>query len=769
MSRRALIPMLLILAPAAALAAGSVHIERVDAGEFPTIRIGMAFAGATMARTPVPADLKLFEDDHQVRDFQLAVDPEPLYIALVLDRSGSMEPAMEDLKRAATTFIDQLPPGAKLEILAFSDDVTHLQTLTADRRVLCAAVDRLGAHGATALYDAIGEGLETLSSTGPGRRVLIAFTDGRDQNAAGNAAQSRLSAKEVASRARQKGVPLYLVGLGDQVQTGLLTKLAQVSRGRYCHAPSRTDLLEIYRDIARMLQASFMATYQTPRPARDGKRRNLKLQSLAQEFPGIATGDYTAPSVPAEAGHAPLAAGPVPAGPVAVGTVKVGPVMAGPVPVGPVKVGPGAGSAASLDPGALDRATVAGGVSVRAGQVRAIPPGALDPFALGLFTLDRLVSTGHADIDAYDATRGPYKGQKEAMPSGPGCEIRSNGSVIMEGIGTIHGTVIARSDLSMTGSNRIKGRAVVGRNVTLGGTSDIHGDVMAGGTLSKTGSNDVKGTVTTMASVEIPVVTLPAINLGDLATSNDNAGLVPNDYLDEATPPNCKMDRTDTVTMASGVYCFHDLEISGSIDVVPQGPVMVFVTGALSFSGTANINRGGLPANLVIYCTGTDPAEMGGSVEFTGAIYAPSTAVKLSGSVDVFGAIVARTLEISGTADVHLDRSLTASRSRAIPAQNRPVTQAPPAVEPSPETSAADGPVGATPGADGSRAASDAGAAGRTAREHALETARQAREQGARLRQEAQDAAARARDEARRASEAAREAARQAREALRNR
>ena len=80
---------------------------------------------------------------------------EPLHLALVLDRSGSMsgEP-LEEAKRCAHRIVDHLAASDRACIIAFDDEVLELAALTfgADKAVLHAAIDVIDAGGSTDLH-----------------------------------------------------------------------------------------------------------------------------------------------------------------------------------------------------------------------------------------------------------------------------------------------------------------------------------------------------------------------------------------------------------------------------------------------------------------------------------------------------------------------------------------------------------------------------------------------------------------------------------------
>ncbi len=88
------------------------------------------------------------------------------------DRIGS-------LKRAAATFMTNLPRSSRVAVVAFSSDVKKICPFTTDPRRVQEAVDALTPEGATRYYDAVAEALELLHQE-TGRRAVLALTDGED-------------------------------------------------------------------------------------------------------------------------------------------------------------------------------------------------------------------------------------------------------------------------------------------------------------------------------------------------------------------------------------------------------------------------------------------------------------------------------------------------------------------------------------------------------------------------------------------------------------
>jgi VWFA-related protein len=176
---------------------------------------------------------------------------------LVLDRSGSMIGKADDtdklrkidaLKRAATRFVELMGPGAKTTLLPFSSTVDRPENFTDDRRTLGARIKALRAHGGTLLYDATFAGIETLEASGvKGKRAVIVLTDGKDESPG-----SRRSDAEVIARAKEVGIPLYMLGLGrpGEIDEPVMKKMAKETGGNYYHAGSQDKLLELFENLS---------------------------------------------------------------------------------------------------------------------------------------------------------------------------------------------------------------------------------------------------------------------------------------------------------------------------------------------------------------------------------------------------------------------------------------------------------------------------------------------------------------------------------------
>ncbi len=280
MPRRGRFPALLrvslaLLAPALALLAP--HPARadpfaVDASAFPQVRIYLP------AREPLPEHV--FEDGEPVAAQPLtgAAERTPLIAALVLDTSGSMAGALPQIQAAAGALVGRLRNADRLALVRFSSQVEVLASATGDRAALLRRIAALRADGATALYDAVWAGVrQAREAPGAGLRAVVLLTDGKDEGEGpAGTPGSALRFEPLRQQLAAAGVPLFILGLGKEVDRDVLLALAAASGGRAFFADQPGDVQGLLDTVAGTLLATRGLRYLSPRPAPDGSRRGIE-------------------------------------------------------------------------------------------------------------------------------------------------------------------------------------------------------------------------------------------------------------------------------------------------------------------------------------------------------------------------------------------------------------------------------------------------------------------------------------------------------------
>ena len=268
--------------------------NQIDAAVFPTIDCYVTVADDQ--NNPILGldenNFQLFEDQVQqapITVTSLSNAGEPVSVALVLDRSGSMSGSpMDDAKDAANYFVDQMASNDKGCIVSFDGDITVDQTFTTDKNALHTAINGLVAGGGTYLYDAVVEAVNQCN-TQSGRKAIISLTDGQSGVYHYNLDDCILAAQAA-------GLPVYTIGLGNGIDRTSLQRLADETGGQYFEAPTSSDLEYIYQLISQQIQNQYKITYTTSNPACDGTVRDVQIIVNYQNESDDKNKTYVAPT-----------------------------------------------------------------------------------------------------------------------------------------------------------------------------------------------------------------------------------------------------------------------------------------------------------------------------------------------------------------------------------------------------------------------------------------------------------------------------------------
>jgi VWFA-related protein len=240
------------------------------------------------------ADLVLREDgvEQTIESFQEA--NAPMSIAMALDASGSMKPALEAVKAAASQFVSALRPNDPLALFQFADRVVTAHELSTKRQLTLDAIAGYQALGGTALWDALFDAMAYLKQQ-QGRRAIVVMTDGRDENNPGNAPGSAHTLADVLAEIRDSGTTIYAIGLGPKVDAEGLKRVALASGGAAYFPEDVSQLPEHYRRVVDDLRRRYLVTYTSTNSTRNGAWRDVAIETAR---PGVvirSVGGYNAP------------------------------------------------------------------------------------------------------------------------------------------------------------------------------------------------------------------------------------------------------------------------------------------------------------------------------------------------------------------------------------------------------------------------------------------------------------------------------------------
>jgi Ca-activated chloride channel homolog len=274
---------LLAFTTAAALLAASPEAQRIRV----TTHTVPIYATVLDGQRRLVADLQ--QEDFEVYDngklqtlTNFVNEVTPFTAVVMLDTSGSMTLNLEFVKYAAEEFVLRLLPEDRAKVGAFNDKIQILPRegpFTNDRdRLIRYLKDSLDFGYPTRLWDAVDESIAHLELL-EGRKVVLVFTDGDDS-------ASRAGANDVLSRAREKDVMVYAIGMQSDYFNGQtrqrtrpdrrLKGLAEETGGGYFELTKKDDLGPTFTRVAQELHSQYVLGF-TP-AALDGKVHRLELK-----------------------------------------------------------------------------------------------------------------------------------------------------------------------------------------------------------------------------------------------------------------------------------------------------------------------------------------------------------------------------------------------------------------------------------------------------------------------------------------------------------
>lgn len=128
---------------------------------------------------------KIFEDGKEQEIAYFGVEDKPITVVLLIDTSGSTEYKIDDIRRAATAFVDELGPKDSVMVVEFASGVNVRAEATTDREKIYRAINKVNFGGGTSLYDAVEFALTKRLRKIEGRKAIVLFTDGVDTTSIG--------------------------------------------------------------------------------------------------------------------------------------------------------------------------------------------------------------------------------------------------------------------------------------------------------------------------------------------------------------------------------------------------------------------------------------------------------------------------------------------------------------------------------------------------------------------------------------------------------
>ncbi|MBA3873797.1 MAG: VWA domain-containing protein [Anaerolineae bacterium] len=192
----------------------------------------------------------------------------PFYVVLVLDTSGSMQSNAPKLREAALAAVNGAPDGTNFSILRFTHQIPPIAGFTTDKGLLNNTIGSLTSDqfkGGTCIYDAMSAAVDALKIAPAGRRAVVLFTDGVDEDQFGKKPCSKATEDSVIKSANDsQQTPLYTIGLTGNAKTDFTTLKNMSERtGGLANSGSINEIAGVFQKVINTLASQKEATFDT--------------------------------------------------------------------------------------------------------------------------------------------------------------------------------------------------------------------------------------------------------------------------------------------------------------------------------------------------------------------------------------------------------------------------------------------------------------------------------------------------------------------------
>jgi VWFA-related protein len=273
-----------------------VKINDVFTSEYPEIRliVSVTDGNSNAVENLLDDNFRLFESSFQKNiTVGNAEESRPVSVVMNIDNSGSILPVIADVLNAAKSFLNVLnEPTDEAGVIKFASEVfvaIPITPLQGNLDEISAAIDAaypFPTRG-TKFYDSVYEAVTLLSAQiASNRRAAVIVSDGDDE-----ITPSTQTLDATIQHAQNSGVSLYTIGLGSQLQTAVMQRMADETGGLYLPSPTQADVEGAYQAISVVFSNQYEITFTTDRE--DSSTNSLRVEVEADVGGVLLKGDDT--------------------------------------------------------------------------------------------------------------------------------------------------------------------------------------------------------------------------------------------------------------------------------------------------------------------------------------------------------------------------------------------------------------------------------------------------------------------------------------------
>lgn len=189
-------------------------------------------------------------------------------IDLVADISDSMSWQFGSMQDCLNQFTEATEDDTNLGLSTISSVYSRELTFTTDKNSVETAINNLECEGLTSLYQSLYSSV-LYTATATGSRCVVAFTDGINVPYGSGYDYDE---DDVINIAKTYQIPVYIIGIGDDVEDGVLRNIAESTGGFYHNIYDVSELYDIYEQIYEQQKSIYQINYSSELKNKDNRQ-----------------------------------------------------------------------------------------------------------------------------------------------------------------------------------------------------------------------------------------------------------------------------------------------------------------------------------------------------------------------------------------------------------------------------------------------------------------------------------------------------------------
>ncbi len=256
----------------------TINILNVDTSAFPNLTAHVTVdSSVALTEAQLQSLLSVKDCGIEISEFTVEkVDYATANILLCCDISGSMDgKPTEDLTSAIDSFIRTASEIENISLVCFNSGVVSTVPFGSTQEELLQAVAAIRSGGGTDMFSAMEYSISTFTSSLLSSNCIILISDGED----GNKRSADYIAETISEVCAGKGIEVYALGLGYDVDSSYLDNFTLGTGGFYLYADSSETLEDFFQHLRSQFLNRYTITYQAEDTLTNYRPLNLQLNT----------------------------------------------------------------------------------------------------------------------------------------------------------------------------------------------------------------------------------------------------------------------------------------------------------------------------------------------------------------------------------------------------------------------------------------------------------------------------------------------------------